>query len=116
MISASLDAQPMNLQGIWNKYMAPAWGSKATTNINYEMNYWPAFTTNLAECFEPFVEKAKTLQEDGNLTAKVQYGISDGWVLHHNTDLWNRCAPIDGTWGQWPVGGAWISNMLYDAY
>ena len=116
MISASRDAQPMNLQGIWNKYMAPAWGSKATTNINYEMNYWPAFTTNLAECFEPFVEKAKSLQEAGNITAKEHYGISEGWVLHHNTDLWNRSAPIDGTWGQWPVGGAWISNMLYDAY
>ncbi len=116
MISASRDAQPMNLQGIWNKFSAPAWGSKATTNINYEMNYWPAFTTNLAECFEPFVEKAKSLQKNGNDTAKAHYGISDGWVLHHNTDLWNRTAPIDGSWGQWPVGGAWVSNMLYDAY
>ncbi|MBR5364108.1 MAG: glycoside hydrolase N-terminal domain-containing protein [Oscillospiraceae bacterium] len=116
MISASRDAQAMNLQGIWNKYSFPAWGSKATTNINYEMNYWPAFTTNLAECFEPFVEKAKALQANGNETARVHYGILDGWVLHHNTDLWNRTAPIDGSWGQWPVGGAWISNMLYDAY
>ncbi len=116
MISASRDSQAMNLQGIWNKFSAPAWGSKATTNINYEMNYWPAFTTNLAECFTPFVEKAKALQANGNETAKVHYGISTGWVLHHNTDLWNRTAPIDGAWGQWPVGGAWISNMLYDAY
>ena len=116
MISASRDAQAMNLQGIWNKFSSPAWGSKATTNINYEMNYWPAFTTNLAECFTPFVEKAKALQANGNDTAKVHYGISEGWVLHHNTDLWNRTAPIDGSWGQWPVGGAWISNMLYDAY
>ena len=116
MISASRDAQPMNLQGIWNKYSAPAWGSKATTNINYEMNYWPAFTTNLAECFTPFVEKSKGLAEAGNETARVHYGISEGWVLHHNTDLWNRTGPIDGTWGQWPVGGAWVSNMLYDAY
>lgn len=116
MISASRDAQPMNLQGIWNRYSAPAWGSKATTNINYEMNYWPAFTTNLAECFEPFVEKAKSLQQNGAETAMVHYGISDGWVLHHNTDLWNRTGPIDGTWGQWPTGGAWVCNMLYDAY
>jgi len=116
MISASRDAQPMNLQGIWNKYSNPAWGSKATTNINYEMNYWPALTTNLEECFTPFVDKALTLQYAGNETAKVHYGINDGWVVHHNTDIWNRTAPIDGTWGQWPVGGAWISNMLYDAY
>ncbi|MDO5559654.1 MAG: glycoside hydrolase N-terminal domain-containing protein [Oscillospiraceae bacterium] len=116
MISASRDAQAMNLQGIWNKYSAPAWGSKSTTNINYEMNYWPAFTTNLAECFEPFVKKAEDLQKTGHETAKVHYGINDGWVLHHNTDIWNRSGPIDGSWGQWPVGGAWISNMLYDAY
>jgi alpha-L-fucosidase 2 len=116
MISASRDAQPMNLQGIWNKYSSPAWGSKATTNINYEMNYWPALTTNLEECFTPFVNKALELQYAGNETAKVHYGIDKGWVLHHNTDLWNRTAPIDGTWGLWPVGGAWVSNMLYDAY
>jgi hypothetical protein len=116
MISASRDAQPMNLQGIWNKYSAPAWGCKYTTNINYEMNYWPAFTTNLAECFVPFAEKAKGLAAAGNETARVNYGISEGWVLHHNTDLWNRTGPIDGAWGQWPTGGAWVSNMLYDAY
>ena len=116
MISASRDAQPMNLQGIWNKYSSPAWGSKATTNINYEMNYWPAFTTNLAECFVPFAEKSKGLAEAGSETAKVNYGINKGWVLHHNTDLWNRTGAIDGAWGQWPTGGAWVSNMLYDAY
>ncbi len=116
MISASRDSQPMNLQGIWNKFRNPAWGCKMTTNINYEMNYWPAFTTNLAECFEPFVEKAKALQTPGNETARAHYNISNGWVLHHNTDLWNRTAPIDGEWGFWPTGAGWVSNMLYDAY
>ena len=116
MISGSRGAQAMNLQGIWNKYTNPAWGSKSTTNINYEMNYWPALTTNLPECFVPFVEKAKALTVNGSKTAKVQYGIDEGWVLHHNTDIWNRTGPIDGQWGLWPTGGAWISNMLYDAY
>ncbi|MBQ4464891.1 MAG: glycoside hydrolase family 95 protein, partial [Oscillospiraceae bacterium] len=116
MISGSRDAQAMNLQGIWNKYTNPAWGSKSTTNINYEMNYWPALTTNLAECFVPFVEKAKALTVSGHKTAQVQYGIDEGWVLHHNTDIWNRTGPIDGQWGMWPTGGAWVSNMLFDAY
>jgi hypothetical protein len=116
MISASRDSQPMNLQGIWNKFRYPAWGCKLTTNINYQMNYWPALTTNLEECFQPFVEKAKALQAPGNETARVHYNISNGWVLHHNTDLWNRTAPIDGEWGFWPTGGGWISNMLFDAY
>ena len=70
------------------------------------MNYWPALTTNLPECFTPFVEKAKSLTVSGHETAKVQYGIDEGWVLHHNTDLWNRTGPIDGQWGLWPTGGA----------
>ncbi|MCQ2416902.1 MAG: glycoside hydrolase N-terminal domain-containing protein [Oscillospiraceae bacterium] len=116
MISASRDSEPMNLQGIWNKFRDPAWGCKYTTNINYEMNYWPALTTNLEECFAPFVEKAKSLQVQGAKTAKEVYGVNDGWVVHHNTDLWNHTGPIDGTWGMWPTGGAWISDMLYDAY
>ena len=116
MISASRDSEPMNLQGIWNKFRDPAWGCKYTTNINYEMNYWPALTTNLEECFQPFVEKAKALQKNGSQTAKDVYGVSDGWVLHHNTDLWCRTGPIDGAWGMWPTGGAWVSDMLYDAY
>ena len=116
MISASRDSEPMNLQGIWNKFRDPAWGCKYTTNINYEMNYWPAMTTNLEECFRPFVEKAKAMQANGNQTAKEVYGVSDGWVVHHNTDLWNRTGPIDGAWGMWPTGAAWISDMLYDAY
>ena len=116
MISASRDSEPMNLQGIWNKFRDPAWGCKYTTNINYEMNYWPALTTNLEECFRPFVNKAKALQKQGNQTAKDVYGVTEGWVLHHNTDLWNRTGPIDGAWGMWPTGAAWISDMLYDAY
>ena len=45
--------QPANLQGIWNKDMNPMWDSKYTTNINTEMNYWPAEVANLAECADP---------------------------------------------------------------
>lgn len=116
MICGSRDSQPMNLQGIWNKFRSPVWDSKYTTNINYEMNYWPTFTTNLAECFKPFVDKAKGLAEAGQYSVKTTYGLDSGWTVHHNTDLWNRTGPIDGPWGVWPTGGAWIANQLYDAY
>ena len=115
-ICASRDSEPMNLQGIWNKFRNPAWDCKYTTNINYEMNYWPSLTTNLEECFRPFVEKAKSLMKQGNLTAREVYGVANGWVVHHNTDIWNHTGPIDGAWGMWPTGAAWISDMLYDAY
>ena len=108
--------QPANLQGLWSHQMEPPWGSKYTININTEMNYWPAETTNLAECHEPLFQLIEELSETGSHTAKVHYGAR-GWVAHHNTDLWRASAPIDGpTWGLWPMGGAWLSLHLWQHY
>ncbi|HTV22768.1 MAG TPA: hypothetical protein VMG12_28960, partial [Polyangiaceae bacterium] len=108
--------QPANLQGIWNDRMDPPWGGKYTININTEMNYWPAETTNLAECVEPLVRMVSELAETGARTARVQYG-SHGWVAHHNTNLWRESAAIDGAkWGMWPTGGAWLSLHLWEHY
>ncbi|MEP6482712.1 MAG: glycoside hydrolase family 95-like protein, partial [Rhodoglobus sp.] len=108
--------QPTNLQGIWNDSISPPWGSKYTININTEMNYWPAETTNLAECAEPLFDMIKDLSETGAKMAKDQYGAS-GWVAHHNTDLWRATAPIDGAaWGMWPSGGAWLCQHLWEHY
>ncbi len=78
---------PANLQGIWNQELWPACGSKWTTNINVEMNYWPAEVANLAECHLPLLDLLDTLRAPGRETARVHYGC-DGFVLHHNTDLW----------------------------
>jgi len=108
--------QAANLQGIWNDSMNPPWQSKYTININTEMNYWPAELTNLGECVEPLVAMVMELSETGAQTAKVCYG-ADGWVTHHNTDLWRASAPIDGPqWGMWPTGGAWLCLHLWDHY
>jgi alpha-L-fucosidase 2 len=108
--------QPANLQGIWNHLMTPPWESKYTININTEMNYWPAETTNLSECHEPLLRMVSELVENGARTARVQYGAR-GWVCHHNTDLWRQTAPIDGPlWGFWPTGGAWLCTHLWNHY
>jgi alpha-L-fucosidase 2 len=108
--------QPANLQGLWNESMTPPWESKYTININTEMNYWPAETTNLSECHEPLLRMASELVENGSRTARMQYG-ADGWVCHHNTDLWRQTAPIDGPlWGFWPTGGAWLCTHLWSHY
>ena len=108
--------QPANLQGIWNQDMNPWWGSKYTTNINLQMNYWPAEVANLAECVEPLLEMVREMVEPGERTAKVMYG-ANGWVLHQNTDLWLATAPMDGpTWGTFAVGGAWLSSHLWEHY
>ncbi len=117
LISSSRgDSQPANLQGVWNKSSNPPWGSKYTININTEMNYWPADSTNLAECIEPLVKMVEDLSITGAQTAREQYRTG-GWVAHHNTDLWRATAPIDGpNYGTWPTGGAWLCQNLYEHY
>jgi len=108
--------QPANLQGIWNDKVNPAWDSKYTTNINTEMNYWHAETGNLPELVEPLITMVKELTDQGSQVAKEHYGAR-GWVLHQNTDLWRVAAPMDGPcWGTFTVGGAWLTNQLYEHY
>lgn len=108
--------QPSNLQGIWNSDPNPPWQSKYTININTEMNYWLAEPANLAELHEPLFDLVRDLSETGCRTASRHYG-AEGWVAHHNTDLWRATAPIDGAfWGLWPTGGAWLCTHLWDHY
>ncbi|MGA2053355.1 MAG: glycoside hydrolase family 95 protein, partial [Opitutales bacterium] len=108
--------QPANLQGIWNNLTKPPWDSKYTVNINLEMNYWPAETTNLSECAEPLFQLLQELSVSGARTAQVMYAAR-GWVLHHNTDLWRATAPVDyPNTGMWPTGGAWLCTMLWTHY
>jgi len=108
--------QPANLQGLWNDSIKPPWASKYTININTEMNYWPAESTNLSECHEPLFSLIKDISVTGQRTAKINYGAG-GWVCHHNTDIWRETGPIDGAfWGFWPSGGAWLCQHLWYRY
>ncbi|RED94620.1 glycoside hydrolase family 95 protein [Marinoscillum furvescens] len=114
--SSQPGGQPGNLQGIWCNEITPPWKSAYTININTEMNYWPAEVTSLPEMHEPLITMVKELSEAGQETAEVMYG-AEGWVTHHNTDLWRICGPVDGaTWGMWPSGGIWLSQHLWDKY
>ncbi len=114
--SSQPGGQPANLQGIWNNSNKPAWDSKYTININTEMNYWPAEKTNLPEMHEPLIQMVEDLSESGKETAKTMYN-SRGWVAHHNTDLWRITGVVDfANAGMWPVGGAWLSQHLWDKY
>lgn len=117
LISSSRpETQPANLQGIWNTRMAPPWDSKYTININTEMNYWPAEMTNLSECAEPLFSMVEDLAQTGQNVAKQHYNL-EGWVTHHNTDLWRGAAPINhANHGIWPTGGAWLSQHLWWHY
>jgi len=108
--------QPANLQGIWNDDMNPSWDSKYTTNINTEMNYWPADPSNLGDLTEPLFRMIRELSDEGSKVAREHYGAG-GWVFHQNTDLWRVAAPMDGpSWGTFTVGGAWLSTHLWEHF
>ncbi|MDD4821636.1 MAG: glycoside hydrolase N-terminal domain-containing protein [Bacteroidales bacterium] len=114
--SSQPGGQPANLQGIWNNQLMAPWDGKYTVNINTEMNYWPAEVTNLSETHQPLFQMIKELSESGKGTARALYGCN-GWVLHHNTDMWRSTGPVDAaSWGQWPNGGAWLCNDLWEHY
>ena len=114
--SSQPGGQPANLQGVWNDKLNAPWDSKYTININAEMNYWPALVGNLAETQQPFFDMIRDLSQTGQLTAREMYGC-DGWMAHHNTDLWRIAGPVDGTtWGMFPTGGAWLTTHLWQHY
>jgi len=105
-----------NLQGIWNDKMAPPWDSKYTTNINIQMNYWPAEVGNLAETTGPMFDLVKMSLESGRRTAKQMYGAR-GFAFHHNLDAWGDTAPVDYAYcGIWPMGGAWMALHYWEHY
>jgi len=113
--------QPANLQGIWNDEIRPPWSSNYTININTQMNYWPAESTNLAECHVPLLDFIEELSVNGQQTAAVNYGCR-GWVAHHNTDFWRQTGQVgaygwgDPVWACWPMGGAWLCQHLWEHY
>ena len=108
--------QPANLQGMWNDSLRPPWDSKYTCNINTEMNYWPAETTNLSECHQALFKALEELRESGTITAKEHYGAR-GWTLHHNFDLWRGTAPINASnHGIWISGAPWLTLHIWEHY
>ncbi|MCM2369370.1 glycoside hydrolase family 95 protein [Aporhodopirellula aestuarii] len=106
---------PANLQGKWAQQYNAAWNSDYHFNINFQMNYWPAQTTNLSECHHPYFDYVESLIPFGEKTAKVHYG-ADGWTLHHLSDIFGMTAPADGVHGIWPMGAAWASRGLMEHY
>ncbi len=118
--SSRKGTQPANLQGIWNAQVTPPWSSNWTSNINIQMNYWPAETCNLTECTTPLFDLITDLSKTGARAAEETYGLP-GWVSHHNIDLWRAANPVgEGvgapTWANWGMSGPWLCQHLYEHY
>lgn len=112
---------PANLQGIWNNKLRAPWSSNYTTNINLQMNYWPVESGSLSELFFPLDEFIKNVSVTGAETAKSYYH-ANGWVLHHNSDIWAATNPVgdfgkgDPMWANWYMGANWLSRHLWEHY
>jgi alpha-L-fucosidase 2 len=112
---------PANLQGVWNPHMRPPWSSNYTTNINVEMNYWPAEVCNLSEMHEPLLRFIRNLATTGEVTARTFFGCR-GWCCNHNTDIWAMTNPVGDfgqghpVWANWPMAGPWFSLHLWEHY
>ena len=117
MGSSMFKAQlPANLQGIWNDYYEAPWNSDFHTNINLQMNYWPAEVCNLHEAINPYVNFFNEVRIPGCVTAKEMYG-SKGWVMHHVTDVYGYTAVNAAIkYGMFPMGGAWVTFPVWRHY
>ena len=118
--SSRAGSPPANLQGIWNPLLTPPWRSNYTTNINLQMNYWPAEMTNLSELTQPLIAQIQNMAKNGVATAANYYKMK-GWAAHHNSDIWALTNPVgdgegDPRWANWALGSAWLSQHLYEHY
>lgn len=114
--SSRSGTKPANLQGIWNHKIKPPWFSSYTTNINLEMNYWAVEMTNLSECHEPLFDFIEDVSKTGSIVAKEHYG-ADGWIMHHNVDIWRGTAPVNASnHGIWLGGGGWLCTHIWEHY
>lgn len=117
------DILPSNLQGIWNVSNHPKWSSDFHTNVNLQMNYWPIFNGNLAECSKPLIRYIKSMVEPGRITAEYYTGIKsekgeqNGFLFH------TQCTPFGWTcpgwsfdWGWSPAAMPWILHNCYEHY
>jgi alpha-L-fucosidase 2 len=87
-----------------------------TCNINTEMNYWPANLTGLPECNMSLFRALQDLAVTGSITAREHYG-ANGWVLHHNFDLWRATAPVNkSNHGIWVSGSGWLTLHIWEHF
>ncbi len=124
--SSAPGSQATNLQGIWNEQLTPPWKSNYTVNINTEMNYWNTLPCGLTEFHEPIVGLVKKISDTGRTTAR-EYYHADGYVAHHNADLWGNTAAV-GRYGEgkvfrgttvysyWCGASGWLCRSVFEHY
>ncbi|MCT2583767.1 glycosyl hydrolase family 95 catalytic domain-containing protein [Actinophytocola gossypii] len=107
---------PANLQGVWNNSTSPPWSADYHVNINLQMNYWPAETTNLSETTAPLFDYVDSMVPAGEVTAREMFG-NRGWVVHNETNPFGFTGVHDWATAFWfPESGAWLAQHYYEHY
>lgn len=109
---------PANLQGVWHNNVDGPWRVDYHTNINLQMNYWPACQTNLSECEQPLFAFIKTLIKPGEVTARSYFGTR-GWTTSVSANIFGFTSPLaseDMSWNFSPFAGPWLATHLWNYY
>lgn len=105
-----------NLQGVWANKIQTPWNGDYHTDVNVQMNYWLAESTNLNEMHLPLMDLIASLQAPGSKTARIHYN-ADGWLVHPVTNIWGFTAPGESAdWGMHVGAGAWLSTHIMEHY
>ncbi len=107
---------PANLQGLWSNKIQSPWNGDYHTNVNVQMNYWPAEVTNLSEMHLPLFDLINSLTKPGSKTAKIHYN-ANGWIVHPITNIWGYTSPGEHpSWGMHTGGSAWLCQHIAEHY
>ncbi len=106
---------PTNLQGIWAEEYKTPWRGDFHTNINLQMNYWPAEVTNLAECHLPLMRFLEGMAKEGARTAKAYFN-APGWTAYHTQNPWFETSPSYLPASAGPTCGAWLVQHVWTYY
>ncbi|HRQ49592.1 MAG TPA: glycoside hydrolase family 95 protein, partial [Agriterribacter sp.] len=107
---------PANLQGMWANKIQTPWNCDYHTDVNVQMNYWPAEVTHLSETHLQLTELITSLQAPGTKTAQTHYHAG-GWVMHPITNVWGFTAPGEHPgWGLHVGASAWMNQHLWEHY
>jgi len=104
---------PANLQGLWNDKNNPPWHADYHTNINIQMNYWPAEPANLPECHEPLLAMIETLRAPSRKATRAarEFGDTRGWTVRTSHNIYG------GHGWKWnKPGSAWYAQHLWEHY
>ncbi|KAA6303702.1 MAG: hypothetical protein EZS26_000253 [Candidatus Ordinivivax streblomastigis] len=106
---------PSNLQGIWNHVNNPPWSSDIHSNINVQMNYWPAESTNLSELHSTFLNyiyNEATGHNQWKQNAR-DAGQTKGWTLYTENNIFG----FHGSFRHnYVIANAWYCTHLWQHY